>query len=250
MSNSTESQNFHSIFLSPETSKNKSEELAIDIRNAFFEYKTDVTILDDLSLQIPRGCADKKPLIVYFYFINILGKIFALLGPNGTGKTTLIRSILGRLQLKSGSIKVFGAQPGSKYSEIPGPGVGFMPQELALFDEFTINEILRYYGTIYHLSGEELNQRVDELMKILNLPEKSRTISRLSGGQQRRVSIAITMIHRPKLIILDEPTVGVDSVLRHRIWQYLDECCLQNGKYDFQLISYCHDKFSIYENLH
>ena len=140
-----------------------------------------------------------------------------------------MRSILGRLQLKSGSIHVFGIKAGSKKSDIPGPGAGYMPQELALFEEFSIQEILKYYGTVYHLSSEELNKRIDELTKLLNLPEKSRIITKLSGGQKRRVSIAITMIHKPKLIILDEPTVGVDSLLRHRIWQYLEECCVQNG---------------------
>ncbi|CAG2164241.1 unnamed protein product [Oppiella nova] len=94
-----------------------------------------------------------------------------------------------------------------------------MPQELALFDEFTIEEILIYYGIIYHMNRQEIDKRIANLREILNLPEKSRIISRLSGGQQRRVSIAITMIHRPRLIILDEPTVGVDSLLRHKIWQ-------------------------------
>ena len=153
-----------------------------------------------------------------------------MLGPNGCGKTTLIKSILGRLKCKSGSIKVFGVEPGSRGSDIPGPGVGYMPQELALFEEFTIREILTYYGNIYHLKGEQLIQTIDDLMEILNLPEKTRPISRLSGGQQRRVSIAITMIHKPKLIILDEPTVGVDSLLRCRIWQYLEDICQRNGQ--------------------
>ena len=133
--------------------------------------------------------------------------------------------------MKSGSIRVFGVRAGSNQSDIPGPGAGYMPQELALFEEFTIQEILKYYGTIYHLKSEELDKRVDDLIKLLNLPEKTRTISKLSGGQQRRVSIAITMIHRPKLIILDEPTVGVDSLLRKKIWNYLEDICHRFGTY-------------------
>ncbi|CAG2177469.1 unnamed protein product, partial [Oppiella nova] len=171
---------------------NNCEELAVGVSDVHFEYKTNVKILDNLTVQIPKG------------------KIFALLGPNGTGKTTLIRVILGRLKPTHGSIRVFGAQPGTKGSAIPGAGVGYMPQELALFDEFTINEILIYYGMLYHIKREELMNRIANLRELLHLPEKSRIISRLSGGQQRRVSIAITMIHRPRLIILDEPTVGVD----------------------------------------
>ncbi|CAG2167741.1 unnamed protein product, partial [Oppiella nova] len=111
------------------------------------------------------------------------GNIFALLGPNGTGKTTLIRTILGRLRYKSGSIRVFGVKSGSDYSDIPGPGVGYMPQELALFEEFTIEECLTYYGTIYNLNAEDMQIRIDALMQLLNLPEKTRPVSQLSGGQ-------------------------------------------------------------------
>ena len=125
---------------------------------------------------------------------------------------------------------MFGVRPGSERSDIPGVGVGYMPQDLALFQEFTINEILVYYGTIYHLTKSEISQRIAELTNFLNLSEKERPVSRLSGGQQRRVSIAITLIHRPKLLILDEPTVGVDSLLRNQIWQYLDQICHAYGK--------------------
>ena len=137
---------------------------------------------------------------------------------------------MGRLKLNSGSIRIFGVRAGTKQSDIPGPGAGYMPQELALFEEFTIEEILTYYGTIYNIKGYELQNRIDELILLLNLPEKNRTVSRLSGGQRRRVSIAITMIHKPKLIILDEPTVGVDPLLRKIIWNYLENICQNYGK--------------------
>ena len=128
---------------------------------------------------------------------------------------------------------MFGRIPGSPQSDIPGPGAGYMPQELALFDEFSIEEILNYYGVIYHLKRQQIDNRVSELIQILNLSEKERLIGRLSGGQKRRVSIAITMIHKPKLIILDEPTVGVDSLLRKKIWQYLEEMSQKHGKLVF-----------------
>src|SRR5262249_27091231 len=92
-----------------------------------------------------------------------LGQITALLGPTGAGKTTLIRLVLGRLSLNSGSVAVFSHSPGSPSLGIPGPGVGYMPQELALFEEFTIDEILSYYGLIYHMTGSEVKTRMNEL---------------------------------------------------------------------------------------
>ena len=174
-------------------------------------------------------------LMIKYYSLEInfvthfVGKIFALLGPTGCGKTSLIKVILGRIQIDSGSVLVYGMKPGTKNSGIPGPAVGYMPQELALFEEFTIEEILKYYGMIYHLKAAELNDRIDSLIELLNLPERTRPVTKLSGGQQRRVSIAVTLIHRPKLIVLDEPTVGVDSLLRHKIWKYLQYLSQQNG---------------------
>ncbi|CAG2181688.1 unnamed protein product, partial [Oppiella nova] len=102
-------------------------DLAVNVQNLNFEYRRNHKVLRNVNLKVPRG------------------NIFALLGPNGTGKTTLIRTILGRLRYKSGSIRVFGVKSGSDYSDIPGPGVGYMPQELALFEEFTIEECLTYY---------------------------------------------------------------------------------------------------------
>ena len=150
--------------------------------------------------------------------------------------------------MKSGSIRVFGVIAGTKQSDIPGPGAGYMPQELALFDEFTIEEILTYYGTIYNMRGDELHKRIDELILLLNLPEKDRPIGRLSGGQQRRVSIAITMIHKPKLIILDEPTVGVDSLLRKRIWNYLENICQNDGNIFYLKVKQTNKHGQFYSN--
>jgi ABC-type multidrug transport system ATPase subunit len=137
---------------------------------------------------------------------------------------------LGLLKPKSGCIEVFGKEPNSKYSYIPGSGVGYMPQEIALFNEFTIGEILKYFGIIYHMKSDVIEKRIQHLIELLRLPKKDRKIGELSGGQQRLVSIAVTMIHRPPLLILDEPTVGVDSLLRCQIWIYLENICRNEGK--------------------
>ncbi|XP_067144157.1 LOW QUALITY PROTEIN: ABC transporter G family member 23-like [Centruroides vittatus] len=149
------------------------------------------------------------------------GSIYGLLGPSGCGKTTLLRCIVGRVKPDQGVVKVFGAVPGSSGSSIPGRGVGYMPQEIALYREFTIVDILTYYGNLYGLEMNFILDRIDFLVKFLDLPDKSRLIKHLSGGQQRRVSIAVALIHLPPLLILDEPTVGVDPLLRQNIWNHL-----------------------------
>jgi ABC-type multidrug transport system ATPase subunit len=109
-----------------------------------------------------------------------------------------------------------------------------MPQEIALFSELTIEEILCYFGTVYHMNRDVIQKRIQHLIELLRLPKTDRKISELSGGQQRLVSIAVTMIHRPPLLILDEPTVGVDSLLRCQIWKYLDNISKYEGKQGFK----------------
>jgi ABC-type multidrug transport system ATPase subunit len=136
---------------------------------------------------------------------------------------------MGCLKPESGKITVFGFKPGSKESGVPGPGVGFMPQEVALHDDLTIEEMLTYFGRLYFLPKHHLSERIESLLSILDLPEKTRLVGHLSGGQKRRVSFAAALIHRPRLLILDEPTVGVDPVLRDKIWRHLIKITKEQG---------------------
>ncbi|CAG2112191.1 unnamed protein product, partial [Medioppia subpectinata] len=155
-------------------------------------------------------------------------KICALLGCNGCGKTTLSRLILGILKPSAGTVTVFGRRPGSQLSGIPGPRVGYMPQDIALYPDLTVAEALRYYAMIYSMGAKLTADRIHEFRELLDLPEDHHFVGQLSGGQQRLVSMAVTMIHKPRLLVLDEPTVGLDSILRARIWEYLENQCKLN----------------------
>uniref|UniRef100_A0A1A9ZUT0 ABC transporter domain-containing protein n=1 Tax=Glossina pallidipes TaxID=7398 RepID=A0A1A9ZUT0_GLOPL len=184
-------------------------------------------------------------------------KSYGLLGASGCGKTTLLSCIVGRRRLNSGEIWVLGGRPGSRGSGVPGPRIGYMPQEVALYGEFTMRETLIYFGMIADMSRRDVEDRTEFLLKLLNLPNGSKFVKNLSGGQQRRMSLAAALLHEPELLILDEPTVGVDPVLRQSIWDhlvditkngnttviitthYIDECAQAH------VVLQCHQKLTI-----
>lgn len=144
-----------------------------------------------------------------------------MIGASGCGKTTLLSCIMGMRILENGTIKVLGRKIEHEKPPKVGHLIGYMPQNTALIPELTIREILNYFGNIFQMDKTVFKERYKMIKELLELPSESRRIENLSGGQQRRVSIAASIIHNPLILILDEPTVGLDSLLRDKIWDFL-----------------------------
>jgi ABC-2 type transport system ATP-binding protein len=143
------------------------------------------------------------------------GEILGLIGPNGAGKSTFIRTVAGLIALDGGRISVLGEPPGRRVSS----RIGYMTQSAALYEDLSIRENLAFFGLVYGLRTREARARGEELMALLRLTERvDRPVHELSGGQRQLANLACSMVHRPSLLLLDEPTVGVDPELRRRLW--------------------------------
>lgn len=149
------------------------------------------------------------------------GEIFGLIGPNGAGKTTTIKMIVGLLKPDSGEIELLGQKMPNK--EVLGR-VGYMPQDLALYMNLTVEENMWFYSKLYGLPQEEFERRKGKILRFVGLEKfRDRLVAELSGGMQRRTSLACALMHEPEFLILDEPTVGVDPRLRASFWRYFRE---------------------------
>ena len=158
-------------------------------------------VLQDMPVNIPRGVT------------------YCLLGPNGSGKTTLMRVIMGLVRLESGEIYILD-EPLSRIN-IVYPRLGYMPQQRPLYPDLTVLENLEFYAGLYGIRGQERTRRIDEVLRVVDLPEtKNRITGMLSGGMYQRISLACTLINSPDLLLLDEPTVGVDPVTKQSFWGY------------------------------
>lgn len=147
------------------------------------------------------------------------GELLALLGPNGAGKTTLIRAIAGRVRLDSGEIRLFDRVLDGRQTP---PELGIVPQEIALYPLLTARENLQTFGALHGLSGQDLSRQVDWALERTGLADRANeSVKQFSGGMRRRLNIACGVLHRPRIVLLDEPTVGVDPQSRDRIYDML-----------------------------
>ncbi|MDU0332350.1 ABC transporter ATP-binding protein [Paenibacillus sp. 3LSP] len=143
-------------------------------------------------------------------------EIFGLLGPSGSGKTTLVKMIAGIDEATSGEVEVLGIRM-PKLSMMNR--IGYMAQSDAMYNELTAKENLEFFGALFGLKGATMKRRIEEVMALVNLTDHlKRPVSAYSGGMKRRLSLAIALMHEPEVLILDEPTVGIDPVLRKSIW--------------------------------
>ncbi|MDR1322241.1 MAG: ABC transporter ATP-binding protein [Gracilibacteraceae bacterium] len=158
-------------------------------------------VLKDINLRVPRG------------------EIYGLLGPSGCGKTTAVKIIAGILEASSGEARVLGEKmPQLRLMN----RIGYMAQSDALYTALSAEENLRFFGAVYGLRKSELRRRVAEVTELVNLTADLQKKTRdYSGGMKRRLSLALALLHRPPVLLLDEPTVGIDPLLRRDIWREL-----------------------------
>lgn len=140
--------------------------------------KFDAVIIRNLTYEAGRG-KNRKRILNKINLTVPEGSIYGLLGPSGCGKTTMLRCVVGRVRAQSGSVLVFGLRPGDLRGEVPGRDIGYMPQEVSIYEDFTIEETLRYFGMINRMSDSELRKRIEFLLKFLDLPTESRLVANL-----------------------------------------------------------------------
>lgn len=174
--------------------------MLLEIKNLVKKYK-DFTAVDNLNLNVKEG------------------EIYGLLGPNGAGKSTTINTITGLTKIDGGEINIFGKNFSENEIEIK-KNIGVVPQDIAVFEELSAYENVAFFGKLNGLKGSLLKERVKEALDFTGLwDRKDDRPSKYSGGMKRRLNIACAVVHRPKLIIMDEPTVGIDPQSRNHILQ-------------------------------
>ena len=156
------------------------------------------------------------------------GEIFGFLGPNGSGKTTTIRMMLGLIKPTKGSVNILGVSATDEYKMIRHH-VGYMAQKFSLYNDLTVIENLRFYGSAYGLSKSNLRNRIHDALEMSNLVGRENQKTKdLSGGWRQRLALSAAILHKPQILFLDEPTAGVDPISRRAFWDLLYTLVAQN----------------------
>ncbi|MGE7882858.1 ABC transporter ATP-binding protein [Bacillus sp. NPDC094077] len=170
----------------------------------------------DIQVSNVSKSFDQKQVIKDITFMIPSGEICCLLGPSGSGKTTMIRLMIGAIVADKGNVH---------FADVQMPNmnmlkkIGFMPQNDALYDDLSAEANLRFFGGLYHLDKSKLEKRIDEVLGLVDLTEhRKKLVKNFSGGMKKRLSLAASILHHPEVLFLDEPTVGIDPVLRRTIW--------------------------------
>lgn len=183
---------------------------AVEIKNITKRFD-DKLAVDNVSLNIEKG------------------ELYGLIGPNGAGKTTLISMICGLTSIDSGEIKVDG-HPVTKQALEAKKKIGLVPQEIALYESLSAMDNLEFWGRMYGLRGKLLKERIDEILEATELKDRAKEkVSHYSGGMKRRLNIACAVMHHPEIIIMDEPTVGIDPQSRNHILEFTRKLNRENG---------------------
>lgn len=178
--------------------------LAVEVRGMVKRYGQ-VTVVNGLDLTVPAG------------------SIYGLLGPDGAGKTTTLRCLVGSLGFQAGEARVLGLELPREAERIR-PLIGYMPQRFALYPDLTLDENLNFFADLYQVSRRSRAERVPALMAFTRLTGHNRKLaSQLSGGMKQKLALCTVLVHRPKVLLLDEPSTGVDPVSRREFWEILLE---------------------------
>ncbi|MBS5937621.1 ABC transporter ATP-binding protein [Clostridium sp.] len=182
----------------------------IEIKNVTKRFN-DKLVLDNVSYEVEKG------------------EIFGFIGPNGAGKSTLINIMTSLLEPDSGTVKICGYDI-LKESIKAKECIGYVPQDISLLEELTAYDNLEFFGAFYGLKGKELKERIKEALEVTGLVDKKKEkVKKFSGGMKRRLNIAAAIMHHPKVLIMDEPTVGVDPQSRNHIFNFTKNICKEWG---------------------
>ena len=180
-------------------------EMIVNLKDVIKRYQNERLALDYLNFNVQKG------------------EVVGLLGPNGAGKTTAINAIVGLLDIDEGTVEVFGKKQNGKNTELRSR-IGLVTQEVTVYEDLSAYENLRFFGKLYGLRGEQLKQRIEEVASLIGLEQRLHEVpKRYSGGMKRRLNIGCALLHEPELIIMDEPTVGIDPQSRNYILEFVKE---------------------------